>query len=96
MLRVLKAFVGGKNNAFFHCITITILNCDSGGMHVNLENHRRLAHSLFIIAMVEQSNIETHWQVQHVTPQNPLQGHDGHFTPQAQRLKMETVQTFIL
>ena len=51
-------------------------------MHVNLENHRRPAHSLFIIVMVEKSHVETHWQVQHVTPQNPLQGHDDHFTPQ--------------
>ena len=25
--------------------------------------------------------------------QNPLQGYDGHFTPQAQRLKVETTQT---
>ena len=24
-----------------------------------------------------------------VMPQNPLQGHDDHFTPQAQRLKVE-------
>ena len=60
MLQVLKAFVGGKNNAFFHCITITILNCDSGGMHVNLENNRRPAHNLLIIAMAEQSHVETH------------------------------------
>ena len=51
MLRVLKAFIGGKNNAFFDCISITILNCDSGGMHVNSENHRRPANSLLIIAM---------------------------------------------
>ena len=29
----------------------------------------------------------------HVTPQNLLQGHDSHFTPQAQRLKVETTQT---
>ena len=64
MLRVLKAFVGGKNNALFHCISITILNCDHGGMHVNLENHRRPAHNLLIIAMAEQSHVETHWQVQ--------------------------------
>ena len=96
MLRVLKAFTGGKNSAFFDCISITILNCESRGMHVNSENHRRSAHSLFIIVMVEQSHVETHWQVQHVTPQNPLQGHDGHFTPQAQRLKVEMIQTFVL
>ena len=31
-----------------------------------------------------------------VTPQNLLQGHDSHFTPQAQRLKVETTQTFVL
>ena len=65
-------------------------------MHVNSENHRRPAHSLFIIAMVEKSLVETHWQVQRVIPQNPLQGHDSHFTPQTQRLKVETTQTFVL
>ena len=64
MLQVLKAFVGGKNNAFIDCISITILNCDSEGMHVNSENHGRPAHSLLIIAMAEQSHVETHWQVQ--------------------------------
>ena len=68
MLRVLKAFAGGKNNAFFDCISITILNCDSGGMHVNSENHRRPAHSLLIIAMAEQSHVETHWQGQRLFP----------------------------
>ena len=31
-----------------------------------------------------------------VMPQNPLQGHDSHFTPQARRLKVKTIQTFIL
>ena len=31
-----------------------------------------------------------------VTPQNPLQGYDGHFTPQAQMHKIETTQTFVL
>ena len=31
-----------------------------------------------------------------VTPQNPLQGYDGHFTPQAQMYKIETTQTFVL
>ena len=31
-----------------------------------------------------------------VTPQNLRHGHDGHFTPQARRLKVETAQTFIL
>ena len=31
-----------------------------------------------------------------VMPQNPLQGHDDHFTPQAQRLKMETTQTLLV
>ena len=65
-------------------------------MHVNSKNHRRLAHSLFIIAMVEESHVETHWQVQCVTPQSPLQGYDNHFTPQAQKLKVETTQTFVL
>ena len=35
-------------------------------------------------------------QAASVTPQNLLQGHDGHFIPQAQRLKVETTQTFIL
>ena len=28
-----------------------------------------------------------------VTTQNPLQGHDGHFIPQAQRLKVQRTQT---
>ena len=31
-----------------------------------------------------------------ITPQNLLQGHDDHFTPQTQRLKMEMIQTFAL
>ena len=31
-----------------------------------------------------------------VMPQNPLQEHDSHFTPQARRLKVEMIQTFIL
>ena len=32
----------------------------------------------------------------HIMPQNPLQGHDSHFTPQAKRLKVEKTQTFVL
>ena len=29
-------------------------------------------------------------------PQNVLQGHNSHFTPQAQKFKVETIQTFVL
>ena len=32
----------------------------------------------------------------YVMPQNPLQGHDNHFTPQTRRLKVKTTQIFIL
>ena len=53
----MKAFTGGKNNAFFDCISLTILNCESRGMHVNSKNHRRPGHSLLIIAMASATTI---------------------------------------
>ena len=32
--------------------------------------------------------IKVHLDKQNVTPQDPLQGRDGHFTPQTRRLKV--------